>query len=54
MTLFSEGMTTACLFDCGDGVTHVIPVTETVPNPHCIERMNLAGRDITEYLCKLL
>jgi actin-related protein 2 len=54
MTLFSEGMTTACLFDCGDGVTHVVPVNETIVDRHNMKRMNLAGRSVTEYLIKLL
>ena len=40
--------------DSGDGVTHVIPVFEGYELRQHTKRINIAGRDITEYLIKLL
>ena len=41
------------LVDTGDGVTHVIPVYDGTELKH-IKRLDVAGRNITEYLIKLL
>lgn len=38
----------------GDGVTNVVPVYEGHMLPHAAQRMDLGGRDITEYLMKVL
>ncbi len=36
------------------GVTHFIPVSDGAILKHSIERMDIAGRYITEYLVRLL
>ena len=53
-SLFAEGIDTGIVLDSGDGVTHCIPVSDGAILKHCIERMDIAGRHITEYFCRLL
>ena len=53
-SLFSEGIDTGIVLDSGDGVTHCIPVSDGAILKHSIERMDIAGRHITEYLVRLL
>ena len=53
-SLFCEGIDTGVVIDSGDGVTHCIPISDGTILRYNIERLNLAGRHITEYLIRLL
>ena len=54
LSLMAEGNNTGLVFDSGDGVSHVIPVTDGYIQTHAVQRLNLAGRHVTNYLVRLL
>eukprot|EP00924_Labyrinthula_sp_SR-Ha-C_P009324 snap_masked-scaffold_2-processed-gene-20.13-mRNA-1 protein AED:0.03 eAED:0.03 QI:0/-1/0/1/-1/1/1/0/378 len=54
LAFYSSGRGAGLILESGDGVTHVVPIYFGYTIPHAILRMNIGGRDVTDYLNRLL
>lgn len=54
LALYAQGLSSGVVVDSGDGVTHIVPVYESVVLNHLTRRLDVAGRNVTRYLIDLL
>ena len=54
LSLYSTGSTTGLVFDSGDGVSYAVPIFSGCYLPYATLHTEVAGRDLTDYLMKLL
>ncbi|RLI09076.1 actin, cytoplasmic 2 [Candidatus Bathyarchaeota archaeon] len=54
LAAYFAGKMTGLIVDMGDGVCHAVPIYEGFTIRHAIQRTNIGGRDITNYLARLI
>ena len=54
LSSYASGRTTSIVIDSGYNETQIVPINEGYPLPHAIKRCPFGGKDVTEYLKKLL
>jgi actin-related protein 2 len=54
LVLYAQSAQTGIVVDAGDGVTHAVPVWDNMVNTEGVQRLDLAGRNLTKRLVELM
>ena len=54
LSMYASGRGSGVMLNSGDGVTHILPIYEGYMMRNAIQRMDIAGTDLTLYLARLL
>jgi actin, other eukaryote len=52
--IYAEGLLSGLVLESGEGISTCVPVAEGFVLSHAIQRLDIGGRDINEYLMELL
>ena len=54
LSLFASGRRTGVVVDSGDSTSYAVPIYEGHVLPHAVQRLDIAGRQLTDWMDKLL
>lgn len=54
LSLFADGKTTGTVLDCGEGITHTVPIYEGYAIPFATSEIPICGNDLTNYMHHML